>query len=115
MITNNSKPAEPIVPSKVLRPSGRLIKLNQNRSSEYQGQDLPGVGNLRDPLLEQRIKRDRAAAKIQAAYRGYTVRKSTHWLNDRKQRLNDQANRRVYIFFSKISSCSKVLLFLAYP
>ena len=99
MIKNNSKP-EPIVPSKALRPSGRLIKLNQNRSSEYQGQDLPGVGNLRDPLLEQRIKRDRAAAKIQAAYRGYTVRKSIHWVNDRKQRLNDQFNKRVWVFFS---------------
>lgn len=115
MITNNSKPVEPIIPSKVLRPSGRLIKLNQNRPSEYQGHDLPGVGNLRDPLLEQRIKRDRAAAKIQAAYRGYTVRKSTHWLNDRKQRLNDQSNRRVYIFFWKIFPCHTDLLFLACP
>lgn len=114
MITNNSKPVEPIVPSKVLRPSGRLIKLNQNRTSEYQGQNLPGVGNLRDPLLEQRIKRDRAAAKIQAAYRGYTVRKSIHWLNDRKQRANNQSNRRVDIFSLNISFAYQICLFLVY-
>lgn len=111
MIKNNTKP-EPIVPSKVLRPSGRLIKLNKNRANEYQGQDLPGVGNLRDPVLEQRIKRDRAAAKIQAAYRGYSVRKSIHWLNDRKQRLNDQSNKRVYIVFFLLSISLSIEIYL---
>jgi hypothetical protein len=43
------------------------------------------------------VKRDRAAAKIQAVYRGYTVRKSMHWINDKQQRLNNEFNKRVFI------------------
>ncbi|CAF1433270.1 unnamed protein product, partial [Adineta steineri] len=95
IITNNEKiDSEPIIASKILRPSGRLSHLNQNQTSEYQNQKLPGVGNLRDPILEQRIKRDRAAAKIQATYRGYTVRKSLSWINEKQNRLNSEANKR---------------------
>ncbi|CAF4002706.1 unnamed protein product, partial [Adineta steineri] len=95
IITNNEKiDPEPIIASKILRPSGRLSHLNQNQTSEYQNQKLPGVGNLRDPILEQRIKRDRAAAKIQATYRGYTVRKSLSWINEKQNRLNSEANKR---------------------
>ena len=71
---------------KILRPSGRLSRLNQNQTSEYQGKDLPGIGNLRDPMLEQLIHRDLAASKIQAVYRGYTVRKSLNWIRDREQK-----------------------------
>ncbi len=97
VITNEKKTdPKPIIPSKILRPSGRLSHLNQNRTSEYQGQQLPGVGNLRDPELERRVKRDRAAAKIQAVYRGYTVRKSIHWFNEKQQRLDSEYNKRVY-------------------
>ena len=70
--------------SKFLRSSGRLSHLNQNHASEYQGQSLPGVGDLRDPALEQRIRRDRAAARIQSVYRGYTVRKSLQWIHEEK-------------------------------
>ncbi len=96
VLTNEHK-TEPaaMIPSKILRPSGRLSHLNQNRTSEYQGTQLPGVGNLRDPLLERRIKRDRAATKIQAVYRGHTVRKSIHWLNEKQQRLKSEFNKRV--------------------
>lgn len=102
VITNNkNKPEpEPKVPSKLLRPSGRLSHLNQNHASEYHGQQLPGVGNLRDPSLERRVKRDRAATKIQATYRGYTVRKSMNWINEKEQQLNSQYNKRVYPTFN---------------
>lgn len=84
-ITKDEVHREPKVPSKLLRPSGRLSHLNQNRSSEYQGHPLPGVGNLRDPKLEQLVRRDRAAGKIQAAYRGYTVRKSLYWMDSKPE------------------------------
>ncbi|CAF1165406.1 unnamed protein product [Rotaria sordida] len=93
-IDNNNTDSKPIIPSKIIRPSGRLSHLNQNHTSEYQGQQLPGVGNLRDPLLERRIKRDRAATKIQAAYRGHTVRKSLHWINGKQQQLHSEFNKR---------------------
>ena len=99
LITNENKnDRESVVPSKLLRPSGRLSHLNQNYTSEYQDQQLPGVGNLRDPLLERRIKHNRAATKIQAVYRGYTVRKSLHWLNQNQDQLNSEVNKRVYSF-----------------
>ena len=84
-ITKDETDREPKVPSKLLRPSGRLSHLNQNRTSEYQGHPLPGVGNLRDPKLEQLVRRDRAAGKIQAAYRGYTVRKSLYWMDQQPE------------------------------
>jgi hypothetical protein len=101
LITNNNKTeSEPIIPPKILRPSGRLIQLNKNRSSEYQDQQLPGVGNLRDPLLERRVKRDHAATKIQAAYRGYTVRKSLDWSNQKQPQLRSEFNKRVYSSFT---------------
>lgn len=93
-IENNSQPETPVL-SKLIRPSGRLSNLNQNYTSEYQGQKLPGVGNLRDPLLEQRIRRERAATKIQATYRGYNVRKSLQWMNQNQQHLNSESNKRV--------------------
>ena len=48
--------------------------------------------SYRDFLVERRIYRDRAAAKIQAAYRGYSVRKL---LNEKQKHLNDECNKRV--------------------
>lgn len=51
----------------------------------------------RDLLARSKIYEDRAAAKIQAAYRGYSVRKSLPWLNDKSKSLDDQFNRRVNI------------------
>ena len=81
------------VPSKFLRSSGRLSHLNQNHASEYQGQALPGVGDLRDPALEQRIRRDRAAARIQSVFRGYTVRKSLQWIDEEKRPTPPQSKR----------------------
>lgn len=92
----NAKNTEPKKnPSVRLRQSGRFSLLNQNHTSEYQGQKLPGVGNLRDPSLERRVKRDHAATKIQAVYRGYTVRKSLQWINDKQNQLDSQFNKRV--------------------
>lgn len=41
-------------------------------------------------LLERRIYRDRAARKIQAAYRGYSVRKSLPWLTDKQEHSTDE-------------------------
>jgi hypothetical protein len=46
-------------------------------------------------MLERRIRRDRAAAKIQAAYRGYTVRKSLQWNNEKQKHLKSEFNKRV--------------------
>ncbi|CAF1156782.1 unnamed protein product [Rotaria sp. Silwood1] len=57
-------------------------------------QSLSNINDHRDLLLERRIYRDRAAAKIQAAYRGYTVRKSLSWLNDKQKYLHDKFNKR---------------------
>lgn len=51
----------------------------------------------RDILAKAQIYEDRAAAKIQAAYRGYSVRKSLTRLNDKSKSLDDQFNRRVNI------------------
>ncbi|CAF5203020.1 unnamed protein product, partial [Rotaria magnacalcarata] len=107
LITNNNIDHERIIPSKVLRPSGRLSNLNQNHTSEYQGQKLPGVGNLRDPILEKRIKRDRAATKIQATYRGYTVRKSLNWINENQNQLTSEFNKRPTHKSTKKSSYTK--------
>jgi hypothetical protein len=107
-MNDNNLDHEPPIPSKILRPSGRLSHLNQNLPSEYQDHQLPGVGNLRDPLLERRIKRDHAATKIQAAYRSYTVRKSLHWSNEKQHRLNSDFNKRVCS--SSDSFLDKVLL-----
>jgi len=96
-VIKNEHRREPEVktPSKLLRPSGRLTNLNRNQASEYENEQLPGVGNLRDPMLEQRVKRDRAATKIQSAYRGYTVRKSLQWIHDEPQRQTHDFNKRV--------------------
>jgi len=41
---------------------------------------------------------DRAAAKIQAAYRGYSVRKSLPWLNEKQKHLQNESNKRVQLF-----------------
>ena len=57
-----------------------LIKSRSNHSRLTDQRDLP---------------QDRAAAKIQAAYRGYSVRKSLPRLNEKSQSLDDQFNRRV--------------------
>ncbi|CAF1073679.1 unnamed protein product [Didymodactylos carnosus] len=85
-----------------LRPSGRLSRLNQNWTSEFSG-NLPGVGDLKDPLLAKRIQRERAAGKIQAAYRGYSVRKSLQWSikNDNyKNRQSTNKNKKSYQRYS---------------
>jgi len=70
--------------------NSELIKsrYNTNRLTNYQN------SNVND-LSERRIYHDRAAAKIQAAYRGYSVRKSLPWLNDRQKNLDDEFNQRV--------------------
>ncbi|UJR14698.1 hypothetical protein I4U23_001691 [Adineta vaga] len=105
IIKNNEEvDHEPIISSKLLRPSGRLSHLNQNHVNEYENQQLPGVGDLRDPLLERRIKRDRAATRIQSTYRGYTVRKALQWSNQKQQRLNSESNRRPIHKSTKTSS-----------
>jgi hypothetical protein len=64
-----------------------------NRLNEYQTQHLSNTDNHNDLLSEHRIYRDRAAAKIQAAYRGYSVRKSLPWLNE--NHLHSEHNKRV--------------------
>ena len=48
-----------------------------------------------NPTSEQRVYRDRAAAKIQAAYRGYSVRKSLTCLNEKQKHLHSEFNQRV--------------------
>ncbi|CAF0746161.1 unnamed protein product [Adineta ricciae] len=95
---------EPTISAKLLRPSGRLSHLNQNNINEYGNQRLPGVGDLRDPILEQRVKRDYAATKIQSTYRGYQVRKALQWSNQKQQRLNSEFNRRPSRKPTKVSS-----------
>ena len=56
-----------------------------------------------DGQNERRIYHDRAAAKIQAAYRGYTVRKSLLSLNEKEKQLHSEFNQRVrsIIIFDK--------------
>ena len=87
-----AKVEEKTLPSKFVRPSGRLTQINRNLQNELNRRDLPGIGNLRDPSLEQLVRQDRAAARIQAVYRGYAVRKSMHWIRDRPV---EQTNKRV--------------------
>lgn len=72
-------PAETNKSSQVSRTSRR-----SNQSSEY-----------RDSALDRRVYRDRAAAKIQAAYRGYSVRKSLTCLNEKQENLPSDFNQRV--------------------
>jgi uncharacterized protein YqiB (DUF1249 family) len=67
--------------------------LNSNRLTDYHNEHLSS-----DPLLERRIYHDRAAAKIQAAYRGYSVRKSLPWLNEKQKHLQNKNNKRVQLF-----------------
>jgi hypothetical protein len=49
----------------------------------------------RDVQTEPRVYRDRAAATIQAAYRGYTVRKSLLCLNEKEKYLYNEFTQRV--------------------
>lgn len=79
-------------PSSVTRLSERL---NSNHINDYSTPTLTNGNEHRDLVLERRIYCDRAAAKIQAAYRGYTVRKSLPWLNEKQKYLNDEFNQRV--------------------
>lgn len=65
-----------------------------SRLNDYSIPPLSSINEHRD-LLERGMYRDRAAAKIQAAYRGYTVRKSLPWLNDKHKYLDDEFNKRV--------------------
>ncbi|CAF0724995.1 unnamed protein product [Didymodactylos carnosus] len=64
--------------SEFLRSTERLSRQNRNWTSEF-NINVPDMGDLKDPLLIKRIQREQAAGKIQAAYRGYTVRKSLQW------------------------------------
>lgn len=71
---------EPIAPSASLqRDNGNLRYSDQAKSRIHS-------------LSERRVYRDRAAAKIQAAYRGYSVRKSLH---EKQKHLDAQLNKRV--------------------
>ena len=67
---------------------------NSNRLTDYSSQQISN-----ELLLERRIYRDRAAAKIQAAYRGYSVRKSLPWLNDKQEYSTDEHKQRVIKVF----------------
>jgi hypothetical protein len=67
-------------------------RLNTNRLTDYQ---LSNINEHRDLLSERGVYRDQAAAKIQAAYRGYSVRKSLPWLNDKQKHSDDEFNHRV--------------------
>jgi hypothetical protein len=67
-------------------------RLNSNRFIDSQ---ISNLNDHRDFLSERRVYHDRAAAKIQAAYRGYSVRKSLPWLNDKQKVLHDEFNQRV--------------------
>ncbi|CAF0959170.1 unnamed protein product [Rotaria sordida] len=85
---NNS---ETIRPSTLTHLSERLNSVHLN---DYQNQPLTNINDHQDLLLERHIYHDRAAAKIQAAYRGYTVRKSLPWLNDKQKYFHDDFNKR---------------------
>lgn len=74
----------------ILRPSGRLSLLNRKPIDEYEDVDLPGIGNLRNPDLRELVKRDYAATKIQAVFRGYRVRKAVDWINPPKIRETEE-------------------------
>ncbi|CAF1016745.1 unnamed protein product [Adineta steineri] len=63
--------------------------LNSNRLNDYSNHQVSN-----DLSSDRRIHRDRAAAKIQAAYRGYTVRKSLPWLNDKPNHLDNEYNNK---------------------
>ena len=82
---------ETIKPSKLSRMSGR------SSSNDYRTRQLFNITDYHDLLSERRIYRDRAAAKIQAAYRGYTVRKSLPWLNKNAKHLYDKFDKLVNI------------------
>ncbi|CAF4320291.1 unnamed protein product, partial [Rotaria magnacalcarata] len=80
--------------SETLKPS-TLTRLSERLNlNDYQTQSLSNVHEHRDILLERHVYHDRAAAKIQAAYRGYTVRKSLPWLYDKQKYINDEFNQR---------------------
>ena len=62
-------------------PSQRFVSHHGDSQGFAPSADLPGVRNVREHALRaERLRREgEAAAKIQAAYRGYRVRKSLHW------------------------------------
>ena len=78
--------------SELNKPRSTNGRLNTNRFIDSQ---VSTLNDHRDFLSERRIYHDRAAAKIQAAYRGYSVRKSLPWLNDKPKVLHDEYNQRV--------------------
>lgn len=80
-LTDSTQPFETI--ASLQREDGNLRYSSRLNSSSY-----------RDFLHERRVYRDRAAAKIQAAYRGYSVRKL---LNGKQKHLENDFNKRVRI------------------
>ncbi|CAF4369803.1 unnamed protein product, partial [Adineta steineri] len=70
--------------------------LNSNRLNDYSNHQVSN-----DLSSDRRIHRDRAAAKIQAAYRGYTVRKSLPWLNDKPNHYLENASININIHLTK--------------
>jgi hypothetical protein len=81
-------------PSKSSAISRLSRSVNSTRLAEHPVQQLST-----DLVLERGVYRDRAAAKIQAAYRGYSVRKSLPWLNDKHEHSSSESNRRVHTRF----------------
>ncbi len=85
-----------IIPSSLYQHDDGNLRYQTNNSDLIKSRLSNGrLNDNRDLSIERGIYHNRAAAKIQAAYRGYTVRKSLPRFNEKEKHLHDEFNKRV--------------------